>query len=511
MRFCEFIDALFKESSCSSQGQFVLEIFSALCGEPSPKTTNHEAVNSNDTAICSPFLPVGLSNPSDASYRKQLFQNRNNKGKSALSARIRTEILKAQNQETFISYCKSTFSESEKVTRLLCKNLGISDKPRDVLFTAIYDQFIEFAKSPYDDVDSVMEKHELTKNNNLRPRNEFFSGRNDKLDSIEDLFRRQKKDAVNIRQTISGLGGIGKTQLAIEYAYRYCGNYINCIWFVIAESSTTVYNHFKDFADCLKLPLPAEFNPDDLQREVKHWLAENSNWLIIFDNLDSADVITPYLPQKYTGRIIITSRSANINFGTSLELGVFDADESLSFLKRRFSEDDNLKMENYKFDDFDEYAPKLTERLGHLPLALEQAAAYIKKTNGYRISDYLKLLGESSIDAFADEDAKALYYESVVKDTFDISFESLSTSAQYIMNLCAYMAPDRIPVSFFVEMRKKLPSPLCENLETEQKTIRVFNDIKSYSLANGDAYFINIHRLVQEVTRKKHEVENEGK
>jgi len=504
MRFCDFINALFQESSCSSQGQFVMEVFSALCGEPSPKTTNHEVVNKDDFAFCSPFLPPALSNTDDATLRKRLFQG-NNKRYDGLPASIKADILVSKNKTTFVSYCKETFSDS--VTGRLCNNLGITDKPQDVLFTAIFEQFIEFAKAPDDNVNSVMEKAELTPNNNLPDRNEYFSGRNEKLDSIEKLFRQDKKEAVSICQTVSGLGGIGKTQLAIEYAYRYCGNYINCIWFVVAESSTTAYNDFKAFAGRMKLNLPPEFKPEELQWAVKAWLAENSNWLLIFDNLESIDVVKPYLPQKNTGRIIITSRSTNIDFGTSLELGVFDMDESLSFLRKRFSNDDELKLENYKFDDFEEYAPKLAVRLGHLPLALEQAAAYIRKMK-YRISDYMDLLGESSVDAFSDEDAGALYYESIVNDTWKISFEALSTSAKYIMNLCAYMAPDRIPVAFFVEMRDKLPSPLREDLATKQKTNRVFGDIKNYSLAQGDAYFINIHRLVQEVTRKSHEVED---
>ena len=185
---------------------------------------------------------------------------------------------------------------------------------------------------------------------------------------------------------------------------------------------------------------------------------------------------------------------------------MFDANESLTFLKKRFSNDEEFGMEHYKFDDFEEYAPPLAVRLGHLPLALEQAAAYLRNM-GYRISDYLKLLGQSSVEAFKDEDAKALYYESIVNDTWTISFNALSTSAQYIMNLCAYMAPDRIPVAFFVEMRDKLPSPLREDLSAELTANRVFKNIKDYSLANGDAYFFNIHRLVQEVTRKKHEQE----
>jgi predicted MPP superfamily phosphohydrolase len=341
----------------------------------------------------------------------------------------------------------------------------------------------------------------------LQKRNKFFTGRDINLHSIHQSFHQQEISAINICQTISGLGGIGKTQLAIEYAYRYCGNYKDCIWFVNAETSTTTHNSFVDFAKCMNIKLPQDFKPEELQRAVKACLSEHSQWLIIFDNLEFPDVVKPYLPQTFTGRIIITSRNVGIDFGTPLELGVFAPEESLSFLHRRFSNDGESKMENYKFNDFEECAPKLTERLGHLPLALEQAAAYIKKM-GYKISDYLKLLGESSVDAFTDEDAKAMYYENIVNDTWRISFEALSTSAQYVMNLCAYMAPDKIPVAFFVDMREKLPSPLRENLATELKTNRVFGDIKAYSLANGNAYFINIHRLVQEVVRKSHEVDD---
>jgi len=503
MRFCDFIDTLLQESSCSSQGQFVLEIFSALCGEPNPKTENHEAINAGEKTKCSKFLPVGLSNEGDSSHRKRLFQG-SSKKYDGLSAPIKSAILKSQNKTTFITYCKTTFSDTAIPT--LCKNLGISNKPQDILFPAIFEQFIEFAKSPNDDVVSVMEKADITEiKNNLPDRNEYFSGRNEKLESIERLFRNEQKEAVSICQTVSGLGGIGKTQLAVEYAYRYCGNYINAIWFVVTESSTTAYNYFKDFAERMELNLPPEFKPEELQWAVKAWLSEHRHWLIIFDNLESFDVVKPYLPQKITGRIIITSRNVNVGYGTPLEIFEFQPDESLLFLQRRFSNNDEMKMENYKFADFDEYAPKLAIRLGHLPLALEQAAAYIKNMNGYRISDYIKLLGESSIDAFKDKDAKALHYESIVSNTWKISFDALSVSAQYVMNLCAYMAPDRIPVAFFVEMREKLPSPLREDLSTEQKTNRVFKDIKDFSLANGDAYFINIHRLVQEVTRKSHE------
>ena len=347
----------------------------------------------------------------------------------------------------------------------------------------------------------------ITKNNNLPTRNKYFSGRADQLESINDLFKKKANNAVNICQTVSGLGGIGKTQLAIEYAYRYSGNFKNCIWFLNAETATTTQSYFAAFAEHFNLGLQADFKPEDLQWAVKTWLTNNKGWLLIFDNLESADTINLYLPDKINGRMIVTTRNTEIDLGVQVSLGVFDAGEALRFLQRRFSNDDTLNMEHYSFDDFTEQAPKLAARLGNLPLALEQAAAYIRKMK-YCITDYLRLLGESSVEAFEDEDATALYYKRIVNDTWSISFEALSTSAQYMMNLCAYMASDKIPVAFFVEMREKLPSPLREDLATELKTNRVFGDLRTYSLADGNAYFINIHRLVQEVVRKSHEAEN---
>jgi len=344
--------------------------------------------------------------------------------------------------------------------------------------------------------------------NNLPKRNQYFSGRAEQLESIDALFKKDKKDAVSICHTVSGLGGVGKTQLAIEYAYRYHSGYKTFIWFVSAESPTTVYNYFRDFAEEFKLVLPPDFKPEDLQRAVKAWLSENQSWLLIFDNIETMDAVTPYLPSKINGRIIITTRSTRIDYGVTLELGVFDLDESIAFLKRRFSDDDDLKMEHYGFDDFDAQASALATRLGCLPLALEQAAAYIKIVK-CSIESYLQLLGQSSVDAFSDKYATPQYYEDIVTSTWNISFQALEESSRQLMNLCAYMAPDRIPVDFFVEMREKLPDPLKTNLTKKQDTNRVVTGLRDYSLTSGNAEFINIHRLVQEVVRKSHEVSDE--
>jgi len=359
---------------------------------------------------------------------------------------------------------------------------------------------------------------EITVHNNLPNKNRYFTGRVNELESIDELFKK-KGSAVNICQTVSGLGGIGKTQLAVEYAYRYCEKYKSCLWFINAETATTTYNYFLEFAKHFKISLPSDFKPEDLQNKIKEWLTENKDWLILFDNLESVDVITPYLPyppEKMNGRLIITTRNTQIDFGKRVELGVFDMDSALLFLKKKLSNnEEELDLELYNNnddDDFNTVASKLVIRLGFLPLALEQASAYIRIVK-CTLAKYMELLTNCGLEAFKDEYAKPENYvktndfEKIVNATWSISFNSIAfEGSRQLMNLCAYMAPDKIPVSFFVEMRDKLPMPLQEDIGDDLKRNRIVTDLRNYSLASGDADFINIHRLVQEVVRKSHEV-----
>lgn len=339
--------------------------------------------------------------------------------------------------------------------------------------------------------------------NNLPGHNCYFSGRVEQLNDIDSLFKKKKKDTISICQNISGLGGVGKTQLAIEYAYRYHSDFKNGIWFVIAENPTTIYNSFVAFSECFGLCLPAEYKTENLQQAVRAWFLENHSWLLILDNLEMIDDILPYLPDKMNGKVIITTRNTRINYGSRLELDVFESSESMAFLKRRLSSDADLKMEYYCFSDFEEGAKMLIDRLGNFPLALEQAAAYIKEVR-CSITDYLELLKQSSVDAFADKYATPECYEKIVTSTWNISFRALGESSQQLMNLCAYMAPDKIPVDFFVEMKDKLPMPLRSHLSTKLTTNRIVTELRVYSLVSGTANYLNIHRLVQEVVRKSH-------
>lgn len=161
MKFSDFINKLYPSYACKSQERFVLQIFSALCGESDPvDMSNREEVLTDDngyefTLVGSSLLPRGLRGD-DNTARKALYGG---KGYVGLSAPIREHILAKQNDDTkgaFVFYSKNSIGGKEFA--LLCEAFGLStDIKRDVVYGAIYEQFLEFAKSKSDDVEDVIQ------------------------------------------------------------------------------------------------------------------------------------------------------------------------------------------------------------------------------------------------------------------------------------------------------------------------------------------------------------------
>jgi len=152
LRFCEFISKLYKHFPCSNQGQFVLEIFSALCGEINPAGANQESSNKTRVFKYSSFLPSGLIGE-DATYRKRLYGG--NKKYNGLSSPIKAYVQSKKNKDTFIAYCRSTISMDEFPK--LCETFGIlQTENRAIVFEGLYEQFLEFARSLNDNVAFVV-------------------------------------------------------------------------------------------------------------------------------------------------------------------------------------------------------------------------------------------------------------------------------------------------------------------------------------------------------------------
>lgn len=339
----------------------------------------------------------------------------------------------------------------------------------------------------------------IPKENNLPERNYYFTGREEQLQAIATAFRKSR--TVIVKQTISGLGGVGKTQLVREFAYRYGASYKNGIFEINADSTATVYAGFVELSKIFHIDLPEDFKEEDLRRAIRSWLTNTDQWLLIIDNLDNEDTISPYIPNNnICGHILVTTRNSNMAVAQQIDLSVFNLDEAISFLDKRLAGCDHLEK------DGEELKKELCNRLGCLPLALEQAAAYIKVTRTSFLR-YLDLLDESGLEAFeidGDGYNKPENYAKSVTTTWEISFNTIALEgAKQLFFLCVYLASDRIPVKLFSQGREILPEPVRSNLATILQSNRILTELRRYSLTTGDSEHISIHRLVQEVTRNK--------
>jgi len=345
-------------------------------------------------------------------------------------------------------------------------------------------------------------------NNLPHSRNPYFTGRDDKLEIIRNNFL--KNDMVSLIQSVSGLGGVGKTSIAIEYAYRHSHEY-ETIWWINAENTQSTFLSLKDFL--LKKGIISEkVKEKDILESMKYWFNNNKNWLFIYDNADSDDFnkwLEPFFPQNRNGHILITTRSNFFPKSKSIDIVVFSEDESVSFLSKRTVKNG----EGYS----DDLAKKLSERLQYLPLALEQAAAYIVETPSVTYQDYINLIDKYGIDIFQKKNFKGndfylVDYFSIINITWKISMDKIAKdSAIQMFNMCAYFAPNRIPINIFIRGKDFLPENLKQSITDDFARNEIIRDLTKYSLLscekeesllNEEKRVLYMHRLLQEVVQK---------
>ena len=211
-------------------------------------------------------------------------------------------------------------------------------------------------------------------------RNPFFTGREDTLAHLHAVLKSTKTASLTQAQAISGLGGIGKSQIAIEYAYRYREDY-KAIICINASTLDTLRNDYKTLATVLHLPEHDDPEQDIVVRAVKQWFTMYTDWLLIFDNVDDLDMIAKFLPDYGVGEVLLTTRLQALGtIAQSVEVKTMEQEEGITFLLRRIKaiapEDSFIEATS----DIQAEAAKIVEELDGLPLALDQAGAYIEET-----------------------------------------------------------------------------------------------------------------------------------
>nr|WP_323802292.1 FxSxx-COOH system tetratricopeptide repeat protein [Sphaerisporangium corydalis] len=328
---------------------------------------------------------------------------------------------------------------------------------------------------------------------NVPSRNAVFTGRGELLEKLRDQLMSGETTAV-LPQALHGLGGIGKSQVALEYAHRFMADY-DVVWYVPAAQSALAIPALVELAR--HLDIPEGENIEDVIQALRRLLRRNEDqlrWLLIFDNAHEPADITHLLPGG-SGHIVVTSRSQVWSqVATPLEVDVFTRAESVQHLVQRVNA---LSAED---------ADMVAESLGDLPLAIEQAAAWLRET-GMPPADYVaqlqtKLSQVLSLNKPAD-------YPTPVAAAWEVSFEELrqrSRAGTRLLQLCAFFAPEAISIKMlYSDETVKALVPYDPALRENVVMGRVIQEISRFGLAKLDqrTKSVAVHRLVQGMVRHR--------
>ncbi|MFG3590514.1 FxSxx-COOH system tetratricopeptide repeat protein [Streptomyces sp. NPDC047990] len=319
------------------------------------------------------------------------------------------------------------------------------------------------------------------------PRNPNFTGR---ADLLKLLHVHLRQDTV-LPVVIHGMGGVGKSQLAIEYAYRYQSDY-DVVWWIPAEQPALINQAMVELAQSLGLTTSMEVGID--VRAVQEALGRRhpyDRWLLIFDNADGPDRIRTYFPFR-GGAIIVTSRDKEWSrVASPVEVGPFTRAESAALLRH--------SRPPLHSDEAD----ALAEALSDLPQALKQAASWLAET-GVPVSEYLHLL--ENIRPTMPE-ANPPHYPWPVAAAWNVTLEHLgshSPAALRLLQLCSYFAAAPIPRSLFSDLgNNHIDDDFDPALNDPIRLARALREVNRYSLVRIDyrTNTIQMHRLVQRVLR----------
>jgi len=324
-------------------------------------------------------------------------------------------------------------------------------------------------------------------------RTRYFTGRNGLLEQLRQQLGERHRAA------LSGLGGAGKSQTALEYAVRHRADYPGGVFWVNAETLGGLSSGFAAIAAALRLPAAESNDQEQIVNAGLSWLNENGGWLLILDNVDDRRSVRPFIPERGKGDLLVTSREsvfAEFGIPRAVNLDDFDSDEGVRFLLARAGRESTDSKDRAA-------AIELANELGNFPLALEQAAAYVAETNA-AFADYLSAFLKRRIAIL--EKAAGLVARETVAVTWSANFEAVeraSPAAADVLRFSALLAPDGIPFELFYKGAAELGNPLAETFSgsDELAMAETLRPLTRYSLVRSDPAMrtFSVHRLVQEI------------
>jgi tetratricopeptide (TPR) repeat protein len=365
----------------------------------------------------------------------------------------------------------------------------------EISFANAADLIIEVLRSKLQDILRQVEPGSTRKPNSLpyASLGPLFKGRGEPMELLRQAFAGNRNRRASTFVALHGLGGVGKTRLAIEYGLQHEEDY-SALLLISARTPELLKSNLAELVGPLILDLPEKEARDNEEKinAALNWLEQNPRWFLILDNIDNvpaAAAMQALLPKLRGGDVLVTGRVAN--FGAEivkLGLDVLDTEDATSFLLER------TVGGRRNANDDDSRARELAEHLGGLALALEQAGAYIEHRR-MTFARYFAEWHQNRQKVLAWFDPVVMHYDASVAITWQTSVTQLNEGARALLERLAWLAPEPIP-EFLLDIA------LSDGAVGEPYD--ALTDLAALSLVAQDKVKpqFSIHRLVQQVTRR---------
>jgi tetratricopeptide (TPR) repeat protein len=328
-----------------------------------------------------------------------------------------------------------------------------------------------------------------------------FTGRKAFMETLKERLFVQVQKQYNHRVALYGMGGVGKTQIALEYVYSHEASYERIYW-ISAVDQASLLSGYRQIAEEVGIVVAETSNLIDTAKSVILWLRREQNWLVVIDNLDDITIADGFLPengpQKHT---LITTRNPDSEGipAEGLEVPLFDHEDAVALLSI------GSRIDTPPNSTEKEQADTIVKELQCLPLAVEHAAAYVRVVTGdfagYR-QEYDK--NRSGVNLWLPPGNKQYPYS--VATTFSMSFavaQKNNLHAAHLLRLLSFLNPDGILIEFLVAGVDALGCDLQRVVSVPGELAKALLELEKFSLIRWDRRkkLISLHRLVQTVIR----------
>jgi len=329
----------------------------------------------------------------------------------------------------------------------------------------------------------------------------YFVGRKPLLKVLNQHCQPDQAYQMMVLSAISGLGGVGKTQLAIYFLYHAEHRYNLRIWFRAETRALLLADYYAFVKDFDLIPLDEQTPQQEIISAVKRYLERHPDWLAVYDNAGSREEIREFLPTQ-GGHILVTTRRQEwADVGKNIQVQVFTEEEAIAYLKK------TTGLEGKEVD-----MAQLVQNLGYLPLAIGQAGAYIKK-QGIAVAAYLKEYQQRAVELLQEHLAPEEDYQDTVATTWHISINALQADeikanepplSLPILQALACLNTEDVPrnsLEKWLQDQKLIENPTAARLALDN----VIRHLLDYSLIHVDVSrsIIGIHRLTQDVVKRE--------